>query len=117
MGLKAGINYVQIFENKGTIMGCSNPHPHGQIWAQSTVPDEPAKESERLQTYYQQHQRSLLADYVAVELEEKDRIRNWQPPVTGDEIMQMYKLPPSRTIGILKNALKDAILMAAEGLL
>src|SRR5690606_10609092 len=71
---KAEINYVQIFENKGTIMGCSNPHPHGQIWAQSTVPDEPAKESEKQQMYYQQHQRSLLADYVALELEEKERI-------------------------------------------
>ena len=35
-----GINYVQIFENKGAVMGCSNPHPHGQIWSQSTLPNE-----------------------------------------------------------------------------
>jgi UDPglucose--hexose-1-phosphate uridylyltransferase len=74
LGSKAEINYVQIFENKGAIMGCSNPHPHGQIWAQSTVPDEPAKESEKQQAYFQQHQSSLLADYVALELEEKERI-------------------------------------------
>lgn len=74
LGSKAEINYVQIFENKGAVMGCSNPHPHGQVWAQSTVPDEPAKESEKQQSYYQQHQRSLLADYVALELEEKERI-------------------------------------------
>ena len=39
------INYVQIFENKGAIMGCSNPHPHGQIWSQSTIPEEVIKKT------------------------------------------------------------------------
>jgi poly(A) polymerase len=45
-----------------------------------------------------------------VELEEKDRLRNWQPPVTGDEIMKLYSLPPGPQIGVLKNALREAIL-------
>ncbi len=74
LGSRPEINYVQIFENKGSVMGCSNPHPHGQIWAQSTVPDEPAKESEKQAEYFQQHHRSLLADYVSLELEEKERV-------------------------------------------
>jgi UDPglucose--hexose-1-phosphate uridylyltransferase len=68
------INYVQIFENKGAVMGCSNPHPHGQIWAQSSVPVEPAKETAMQQSYYQQYKRSLLADYLEKELELGERI-------------------------------------------
>jgi hypothetical protein len=48
-----------------------------------------------------------------VELEEKDKIRNWQPPISGEEIMRLYNLPPGREIGILKNSLKDAILDGA----
>lgn len=68
------INHVQIFENKGQVMGCSNPHPHGQIWAQSSVPMQPAKEMERLGAYLQEHGRSLLSDYLALELEQRERI-------------------------------------------
>ncbi len=68
------INYVQIFENKGAVMGCSNPHPHGQIWAQSTVPAEPAKETKQQAAYYATHQRSLLQDYVTAELAKETRI-------------------------------------------
>lgn len=68
------VNYVQIFENKGDIMGCSNPHPHGQIWSQNSVPAEPAKEQERQKAYYQKHGRTMLGDYVKRELELKERI-------------------------------------------
>jgi UDPglucose--hexose-1-phosphate uridylyltransferase len=68
------INYVQIFENKGSVMGSSNPHPHGQIWAQSSIPVEPAKETVQQAAWYQQKGRSLLADYLEVELQEKQRI-------------------------------------------
>jgi UDPglucose--hexose-1-phosphate uridylyltransferase len=44
LGSRADIGHVQIFENKGQMMGCSNPHPHGQIWAQRSLPREPARE-------------------------------------------------------------------------
>jgi UDPglucose--hexose-1-phosphate uridylyltransferase len=68
------INHVQIFENKGSIMGCSNPHPHGQIWAQSSIPDEVAKECDSQNTYFQKNGRTLLFDYLNEELKKKERI-------------------------------------------
>ncbi|UPL49668.1 UDP-glucose--hexose-1-phosphate uridylyltransferase [Hymenobacter sublimis] len=74
LGARPDINYVQIFENKGQVMGCSNPHPHGQIWAQRTVPGDPAKETVQQHAYFQQHGRSLLADYLDIELKEQQRI-------------------------------------------
>ena len=68
------IRYVQIFENKGEIMGCSNPHPHGQIWAQEHLPDEPLKKQEHQARYYQEHGRTLLEDYLKAELDLQQRI-------------------------------------------
>lgn len=68
------INYVQIFENKGAVMGCSNPHPHGQIWSQSTLPNEVYKKHIQQLNYYQKNGRSILGDYLAQELDKKERI-------------------------------------------
>jgi UDPglucose--hexose-1-phosphate uridylyltransferase len=68
------INYVQIFENKGSVMGCSNPHPHGQIWAQSSLPTQVEKTQATLKAYYDLHQRTLLQDYVQEELQQQERI-------------------------------------------
>jgi len=59
--------WVQVFENKGAIMGCSNPHPHGQIWAGSELPEIPGKEDVRQAQYFEEHGRPLLVDYVAAE--------------------------------------------------
>lgn len=68
------INYVQIFENKGTMMGCSNPHPHGQIWCQSTLPNEVSKKNTQQLNYHQKKNSSLLGDYLAQELVLNKRI-------------------------------------------
>jgi UDPglucose--hexose-1-phosphate uridylyltransferase len=62
-----GITYVQVFENKGAMMGCSNPHPHSQIWAQSHLPTEPGKELRSQREYFGSHGSPLLLDYLAEE--------------------------------------------------
>lgn len=74
LGSHPEINYVQIFENKGAIMGCSNPHPHGQIWSSAGIPVEPAKESKTQKAYFDKHGKTLLSDYLHAELEKEDRI-------------------------------------------
>lgn len=68
------INHVQIFENKGNIMGCSNPHPHGQIWAQSSIPGEANKKMNSQLEYLKSNKRNLLQDYLEKELALKERI-------------------------------------------
>jgi len=68
------VQSVQIFENRGAIMGCSNPHPHGQIWANETVPDELAKEIASCEEYFQKHHSGLLEDYLQLELEKQERV-------------------------------------------
>ncbi len=68
------INHVQIFENKGSMMGNSNPHPHCQIWAQESIPTEPAKELRQFKNYFKKTNRSLLSDYLKLELELNERI-------------------------------------------
>jgi len=74
LGNNPDINYVQIFENKGAIMGCSNPHPHGQIWSSKGIPGEPAKESETQKIYFKKHERTLLSDYMKAELKKEERL-------------------------------------------
>ncbi len=66
--------WVQIFENKGDIMGCSNPHPHGQIWASDFLPNEPAKEDRQQLAYLREQGSVLLADYLKLELEQEIRV-------------------------------------------
>ena len=68
------VQYVQIFENRGAMMGASNPHPHGQIWATEHIPNEPAAELASQHAYFAEHQRPLLADYLALELQQQARI-------------------------------------------
>ena len=68
------IQYVQIFENKGEIMGCSNPHPHGQIWSQSSIPNEVLKKDRQQSIFYQNTGKSLLLKYINDERRIDDRL-------------------------------------------
>ena len=74
LGKLKNINYVQIFENKGAIMGCSNPHPHGQIWSQSSLPNEVFKKDKQQYDYFKFNKKTLLEDYLKQELKIRERI-------------------------------------------
>jgi UDPglucose--hexose-1-phosphate uridylyltransferase len=74
LGARADIGHVQIFENRGEMMGSSNPHPHGQIWAQKSVPLQPAREGAHLTLHHERHRRTLLEDYLRLELELGERV-------------------------------------------
>ncbi|MFK8057523.1 MAG: UDP-glucose--hexose-1-phosphate uridylyltransferase [Saprospiraceae bacterium] len=69
------VNHVQIFENKGAMMGCSNPHPHGQIWSQTTVPDVVDRKSKTQRKFFLDTEgQSLLSAYLEQEIAEESRI-------------------------------------------
>ncbi len=105
LGKRDYINYVQIFENKGEIMGCSNPHPHGQIWAENSIPVEPSKETAQMSNYLQKNNSCLLCDYLKIEVEKKQRI------VTENEdfvvLVPFWAVWPFETIIISRRHLKN----------
>ncbi|MEY3990681.1 MAG: hypothetical protein RI985_1762 [Chloroflexota bacterium] len=74
LGTHPDIGYVQIFENRGAMMGSSNPHPHGQIWSTQHVPNLVQREDTHQQAYYSEHHQTLLSDYLAQELVSGERI-------------------------------------------
>jgi len=66
--------WVQVFENKGAVMGCSNPHPHGQVWANSFIPTEVEKEQAQQVKYAREQGGSLLLDYARREVDLAERV-------------------------------------------
>ncbi|MCC7462838.1 MAG: UDP-glucose--hexose-1-phosphate uridylyltransferase [Gammaproteobacteria bacterium] len=66
--------WVQVFENRGELMGCSNPHPHGQVWAADALPNEPTKELQQQRAWRSRHARPLLIDYARREIALGERI-------------------------------------------
>ena len=74
LGSRPEINYVQVFENKGAAMGCSNPHPHSQIWSTGHIPNEPALEFIQTQNYYHEKGTCLICDYLKAEQANGERV-------------------------------------------
>src|ERR1043166_1243013 len=74
LAARGGIGYVQLFENKGAMMGCSNPHPHAQIWATEHVPTAPARKQRAQHAYAATHTGDLLGDYLDAELQGGERV-------------------------------------------
>lgn len=106
------IRYIQIFENKGEIMGCSNPHPHGQIWASTSIPLELEKETRQQQQYFEKHGTSLLQDYLKLELEKQERL------VAENEhfaaIVPFWAIWPFETIIISKRQVTSVLHFTSE---
>lgn len=74
LGSLSFVNWVQIFENRGAQMGASNPHPHGQIWANASAPNESMKEDRAQRDYHTEHGSCLLCDYLTLEVESGERL-------------------------------------------
>jgi UDPglucose--hexose-1-phosphate uridylyltransferase len=74
LGSKDFIHYVQVFENKGAMMGASNPHPHSQVWATGHIPNEPSIELEREAAHLHEHGTCLLCEYLTAERQSGERI-------------------------------------------
>jgi len=74
LGARDDVRYVQVFENKGELMGCSNPHPHCQIWATEHVPTIPARKLDAQRAHFTTHGRDLLGDYLDQELHDGTRL-------------------------------------------
>ncbi|MCK7589060.1 UDP-glucose--hexose-1-phosphate uridylyltransferase [Subsaxibacter sp. CAU 1640] len=106
------IQYVQIFENKGAIMGCSNPHPHGQIWSQSSLPNEILKKDKHQLHYFEQNQRTLLSDYLKQELQLKERIVFENRAFVV--LIPFWAVWPYETMIIPKLSEKDILAMTEE---
>lgn len=112
LGARAQINYVQCFENRGAMMGASNPHPHGQIWATRTLPNEIVKEFHSQAAYFAAHGRTLLTNYLEIETRRRDRI------VCENEhfvtLVPFWAVWPFETMVLSRRAIGSMAEMSAE---
>jgi UDPglucose--hexose-1-phosphate uridylyltransferase len=105
LAARPSIGYVQIFENRGAMMGASNPHPHCQIWSEATVPNEPAKEQAAQAEWRERRGRCLLCDYTAIEAAAGDRVVEQNPSFLA--VVPFWAVWPFETMVISRGHLAD----------
>jgi UDPglucose--hexose-1-phosphate uridylyltransferase len=112
LGARDHINYVQIFENRGAAMGASNPHPHCQIWASKSIPNEPHKEQASMQAYTARHSQCLLCEYFLYESKASERL------VLSNEyflvVVPFWAIWPFETLVIGSRHAADVAALSAE---
>ncbi len=104
--------WVQVFENRGEIMGASNPHPHCQVWATSFLPNEIRKEEDNQKKYFEKNKSVLLKDYLEYELKAKERII-----VENDEwvcLVPFWAVWPFETMVLPKRTIKRITDLTAQ---
>lgn len=112
LGAVSWINSVQVFENRGAMMGASNPHPHCQIWANATVPNEPAREQESFLAHRERNGSCLLCDYVAIE-----KVHGTRIVAENDHfivVVPFWAVWPFETLVVSKRHAGDLAALAAE---
>lgn len=101
------VKNIQIFENRGEIMGCSNPHPHGQIWAINDIPQEILKETNSQRNYFLKNKKSLLLDYLELEFEKNERVICFNESFVV--LVPFWAVWPYETIIISKRHVKNIL--------
>jgi UDPglucose--hexose-1-phosphate uridylyltransferase len=112
LAARENIGHVQVFENKGAMMGCSNPHPHGQIWATDHVPTLPGRKAATQRAYHASHDADMLGDYLARELERGDRIvcanESWAA------LVPFWAVWPFETLALPRRHVTDLLSLVSE---
>jgi len=112
LGARENIRHVQIFENRGAMMGASNPHPHCQIWATASLPEVPGKELGSQQAYLKLRSRCLLCDYL--ELEERQKIRRVYQNEAFTALVPFWAVWPFETLVCSRRHFGSMLELSAE---
>jgi UDPglucose--hexose-1-phosphate uridylyltransferase len=112
LGARPDIEYVQIFENHGALMGASNPHPHCQIWATASVPNEPAKEQISQKEYQASHKTCMVCAYLELERKQADRIIFENSHFTA--LVPFWAIWPFETMVVPKRHLAAMLALTTE---